>query len=261
MRYALGIEYDGSAFCGWQSQAGGGAVQDAVEAALAIVADVPTRVVCAGRTDAGVHAIEQVAHFDTDARRPDSAWVRGVNSHLPSSIAVRWAQAVPDEFHARFSARGRRYRYLLLNRSQRPGLQVGRVGWHHQPLDARAMAKAAALMLGEHDFSAFRSAECQAKSPVKHLREAGVCRRGELIVFDFAASAFLHHMVRNLVGALVYVGKGAHPPEWITELLASRDRSRAAPTFAAAGLYFAGVDYDPAWNLKVGAGDTALFEA
>lgn len=261
MRYALGIEYDGTAFCGWQSQAGGGAVQDAVEAALAIVADVPTRVVCAGRTDAGVHAIEQVVHFDTEARRPDSAWVRGVNSHLPASIAVRWAQAVPDEFHARFSARGRHYRYLLLNRSQRPGLQAGRVGWHHQLLDVSAMANAATLMLGEHDFSAFRSAECQAKSPVKHLREARVSRRGELIIFDFAASAFLHHMVRNLVGALVYVGKGAHPAEWVTELLASRDRSRAAPTFAAAGLYFAGVDYDPAWNLKVGAGDTALFEA
>ena len=267
MRYALCIEYDGSAFCGWQSQADGGAVQDAVEAALAIIADAPTRVVCAGRTDAGVHALAQVVHFDTLANRPDSAWVRGVNSHLPSSVAVRCAQPVADDFHARFSARGRHYRYVLLNRPQRPGLQAGRVGWHHNPLDEGAMAQAAAMLLGEHDFSAFRSAECQAKSPVKELREARIVRHGDLIVLDFAASAFLHHMVRNIVGALVYVGKGAHPPEWLAELLASRDRRQAAPTFAASGLYFAGVDYDPGWQLnalqcasrKVGAGNTVFF--
>jgi tRNA pseudouridine38-40 synthase len=266
MRYALGIEYDGAPFCGWQSQAGGGAVQDAVEAALSIVADTPTRVICAGRTDAGVHAIEQIVHFDTEARRPDSAWVRGVNTHLPASIAVRWAQNVPDDFHARFSARGRHYRYLLLNRPQRPGLQSGHVGWYHHPLDVQTMAQAAAMLLGEHDFSSFRSVECQAKSPIKQLREARVMRHGETIVFDFAASAFLHHMVRNIVGALVYVGKGKHPPEWIAELLARRDRSQAAPTFGAAGLYFAGVDYDPAWRLnaaqagipKVGADGTAF---
>lgn len=249
MRYALGIEYDGAGFCGWQSQAGGGAVQDAVETALSIVADSPTRVICAGRTDAGVHAIEQVVHFDTEARRPENAWVRGVNTHLPASVAVRWSRGVSDEFHARFSARGRRYRYLLLNRPQRPGLLAGRVGWHHQPLDERLMTQAASLLVGEHDFSAFRSAECQAKSPIKLLREASVIRHGETIVFEFAASAFLHHMVRNIIGALVYVGKGTHPPEWVAELLVRRDRSQAAPTFAAAGLYFAGVDYDPVWRL------------
>ncbi len=258
MRIALGLEYEGSGFCGWQSQAGGGAVQDALESALSSVADTPTRVVCAGRTDAGVHAIGQVVHFDTDAVRPDTAWVRGVNSHLPASIAVRWAQPVPKDFHARFSARGRRYRYLLLNRPERPGLLAKRVGWFHRPLDADAMLAAAGLLLGEHDFSAFRSIECQAKTPVKTLRRADVARHGDLLVFNFEASAFLHHMVRNIVGALVYVGKGAHSPDWLGGLLAGRDRARAAPTFEACGLYFAGVDYDPVWQLKVGAGDTAL---
>lgn len=258
MRIALGLEYEGSGFCGWQSQAGGGAVQDVVEAALSIVADSPTRVVCAGRTDAGVHALAQVVHFDSEAERPLTAWVRGVNAHLPASVAVRWAQPVGDEFHARFSARGRRYRYLLLNRAERPGLMARRVGWFHRPLDADAMAAAARLVLGEHDFSAFRAVECQAKSPVKMLRRADVARHGDLLVFDFEASAFLHHMVRNLVGALVYVGKGAHPPSWLGELLAGRDRARAAPTFEACGLYFAGVDYDPVWQLRVGAGETAL---
>ncbi|TRZ97177.1 MAG: tRNA pseudouridine(38-40) synthase TruA [Rhodocyclaceae bacterium] len=258
MRIALGLEYEGSGFCGWQSQAGGGAVQDALESALSIIADAPTRVVCAGRTDAGVHALAQVAHFDTEAVRPDTAWVRGVNTHLPASAVVRWAQPVQGEFHARFSARGRHYRYLLLNRAERPGLMARRVGWFHRPLDADGMAAAARLLLGEHDFSAFRAIECQAKSPVKTLRRADVVRHGDLLVFDFEASAFLHHMVRNIVGALVYVGKGAHPPEWVGELLAGRDRARAAPTFEACGLYFAGVDYDPVWQLKVGAGDTAL---
>ena len=198
-----------------------------------------------------------MVHFDTDVLRPNMAWVRGVNAHLPASVAVRWAQPVGDGFHARFSARGRRYRYLLLNRGERPGLMSGRVGWFHRPLDADAMAQAGALLLGEHDFSAFRAAECQAKSAVKTLRLAAVQRHGDLLVFDFEASAFLHHMVRNLVGALVYVGKGAHPPAWLGELLAGRDRARAAPTFDASGLYFAGVDYDPCWNLKAGAGDLA----
>jgi tRNA pseudouridine38-40 synthase len=258
MRIALGLEYEGSGFHGWQSQAGGGTVQDALEEALSIVAAAPTRVACAGRTDAGVHALAQVVHFDTVAVRPTTAWVRGVNAHLPSSIAVRWAQPVADEFHARFSARGRRYRYLLLNRAERPGLMAHRVGWFHRPLDAQAMAEAAALLLGEHDFSAFRAVECQAKSPVKILRRAAVARHGDLLVFDFDATAFLQHMVRNLVGALVYVGKGAHSSAWLGELLAGRDRARAAPTFEACGLYFAGVDYDPVWQIKVGAGETAL---
>ncbi|MCF8177263.1 MAG: tRNA pseudouridine(38-40) synthase TruA [Sulfuritalea sp.] len=269
MRIALGLEYEGTRFCGWQSQAGGGTVQDALESALGNIADTPIRVVCAGRTDSGVHAIEQVVHFDTEVIRPNTAWVRGVNSHLPGSVAVRWARLVPDGFHARFSALGRRYRYLLLNRGERPGLMANRVGWFHHSLDVDAMSEAAKYFLGEQDFSAFRSVECQAKSPVKKLHRADLTRHGDLLVFEFEASAFLHHMVRNLVGALVYVGKGAHKPDWIAELLASRDRSKAAPTFEACGLYFAGVDYDPDWQLptvqtgnqKLGAGETALFHS
>ncbi|HTJ95937.1 MAG TPA: tRNA pseudouridine(38-40) synthase TruA [Rhodocyclaceae bacterium] len=249
MRIALGVEYDGSAFYGWQSQAGGNTVQDALEAALSVVAAEPIRVACAGRTDAGVHALCQVAHFDTEVQRPDTAWVRGVNANLPPTVAVRWAQPVDDEFHARFSAQGRRYRYALLNRPQRPSLWTNYAGWHHMPLDADAMAQAARYLLGEHDFSAFRAAECQAKSPIKTLHQADVQRHGDWLIFDFHANAFLHHMVRNLIGTLVYVGKGAHPPEWAAEVLASRSRTVAAPTFSAAGLYFAGVDYDPRFGL------------
>lgn len=258
MRIALGLEYDGSGFCGWQSQAGGGSVQDALETAISAIAAAPTRVVCAGRTDAGVHALAQVVHFDTAAGRPPGAWVRGVNAHLPAAIAVRWAQAVSDDFHARFCARGRHYRYLLLNRPERPGLQARRVGWYHRALDVVAMREAAQALLGEHDFSSFRAAECQAKSPVKTLRRVAVAQQGDVIAFDFEANAFLHHMVRNLVGALVYVGKGDHSPGWLAELLAAKNRALAAPTFDASGLYFAGVDYDEAWQLKVGAGNTAL---
>lgn len=257
MRIALGLEYCGTAFRGWQSQAGGGTVQDALEAAIAVIADRRLATVCAGRTDAGVHASRQVVHFDTPVERPLTAWVRGVNAHLPAGVAVRWAAPVSDEFHARFSARGRRYRYLLLNRAQRPGLWQGRVGWFHTPLDLAAMQEAAALLIGEHDFSAFRAAECQAKSPIKHLWRAEVRRSGDLFVFDFEASAFLHHMVRNLVGTLVYIGKGAQPSAWVGELLGMRDRRLAAPTFAADGLYFGGPIYEARWGLPA-AGDDFL---
>ena len=260
MRIALGLEYCGTAFRGWQSQAGGGTVQDALEAALSAIAGSPTAAVCAGRTDAGVHASLQVVHFDTTALRPLTAWVRGVNSHLPDGVAVLWAQPVEDEFHARFSARGRCYRYFLLNRPQRPGLWRGRAGWHHLPLDLEAMRQAAAVLPGEHDFSAFRAAECQAKSPVKTLREAQVNRSGDCIVFEFRANAFLQHMVRNLVGALVYVGKGAHPPEWIAELIAARDRSLAAPTFSPHGLYLSGIEYEARWQLPLNGRIIAPFD-
>lgn len=249
MRIALGIEYCGTNFRGWQSQAGGGTVQDALEAALAQIAGEKIGVLCAGRTDAGVHATHQVAHFDTTVERPISAWVRGVNSQLPEGVAVRWAQPVSDEFHARFSARGRRYRYLLLNRPQRPGLWQGRLGWFHLPLDLAAMREASLRLLGEHDFSAFRAAECQAKSPIKTLTRAEVRQSGNLLIFDFEASAFLHHMVRNLVGTLVYIGKGAQSPAWIDELLQMRDRTRAAPTFSPDGLYFRGPIYEAHWGL------------
>ena len=255
MRIALGLEYYGGTFRGWQSQAGGGTVQDAVEAALACIAAEPVGVICAGRTDAGVHAALQVVHFDARVERPLSAWVRGVNTHLPDGVAVRWAQPVADDFHARFSARGRRYRYLLLNRPQRPGLWQGRVGWHHAPLDLAAMREAAARLLGKHDFSAFRAAECQAKSPVKTLWRADIRQAGDIFAFDFEASAFLHHMVRNLVGTLVYVGKGAQPPAWVDQLLVARDRRQAAPTFSPDGLYFRGPIYEKRWGLPEAADD------
>ena len=249
MRIALGVEYDGAAFCGWQTQPGGGSVQDALEAALAKVAGQPVAVVCAGRTDAGVHATGQVVHFDAPVERPLTAWMRGVNTFLPEAVSVRWAQPVADGFHARFSAFGRRYRYLLLNRPQRPGVGHGRVGWDHHPLDLERMQQAAAQIIGEHDFSAFRAAGCQAKTPVKLMREARVYRVGDLIVFEFEASAFLHHMVRNLVGSLVYIGQGREAVGWMAELLAMKDRRVAAPTFSAAGLYLVGVSYEAHWGL------------
>ena len=249
MRIALGLEYDGSGFCGWQTQPAGCAVQDALERALSQVASEPVATVCAGRTDAGVHALAQVVHFDTGAQRPDAAWVRGVNTLLPATCAVSWSRLVADDFHARYSARARRYRYLLLNHPVRPAADQARVGWFHLPLDLEKMQRAGRLLVGEHDFSAFRSAECQARTPVRTLHRLDVSRRGDYVVFDFRANAFLHHMVRNIVGCLVYVGKGKYPPEWLGEVLASRDRGRAAPTFEAAGLYLAQVEYEARWGL------------
>jgi tRNA pseudouridine38-40 synthase len=249
VRIALGIEYEGSAFCGWQTQPAGCAVQDRLESALSQIAGERIAVICAGRTDAGVHALGQVVHFDTLANRPLTAWVRGANALLPSALAVTWAGTVGDDFHARYSALERCYRYVLLNRPVRPAVDRARVGWFHQPLALEKMREAARLLLGEHDFSAFRSSECQARSPVRHLRRLDVERRGDYIVLEFCANAFLHHMVRNIVGCLVYVGKGKHPPGWIGEVLAGRDRARAAPTFDAAGLYLVSVTYDPAWGL------------
>lgn len=260
MRIALGLEYDGAAFAGWQTQPQGNTVQDALERALAEIAGAPVRVLCAGRTDAGVHAAAQVVHFDAPAARPENAWVRGVNAHLPDSIAVRWSREVPGDFHARFSALSRSYRYVLYNHAVRPALQHGKAGWFHLPLDVEAMRAGAALLVGEQDFSAFRAAECQARSPVKTLHRADVARRGDCIVFDFRASAFLHHMVRNMVGVLVYVGKGAHPPEWIAELIAGRDRRLAAPTFSPSGLYLSGIEYDARWQLPLNGRIIAPFD-
>ena len=251
MRIALGIEYNGTSFRGWQIQPAGGTVQDALQGALAKIAGGPVDVVCAGRTDAGVHATGQIVHFDTDLDRPLTAWVRGVNTFLPASVAVRWAHPVADEFHARFSAYARRYRYLLLNRPQRPGVQSGRVGWCHQPLDVVRMQAAAEALLGEHDFSAFRAAACQAKSPIKTMTHAAVHQCGSMFVFDFEASAFLHHMVRNLVGTLVYIGKGAEPVHWMDALLQMKDRKLAAPTFSPDGLYFRGPVYESHWGLPM----------
>jgi len=249
MRIALALEYDGSRFLGWQTQPGGGTVQDALEAALATIAGARIDVTCAGRTDRGVHALEQVVHFDVAAQRPESAWVRGVNALLPDSVAVQWAREVPEEFHARYAGRSRTYRYVLINRAVRPALAASHAGWFHLPLDVEAMRAAARHFVGEHDFSAFRSAECQAKTPVRTLLGLEIEARGARIDFVVRANAFLHHMVRNLVGTLVYVGKGKHPPAWAREVLEARDRARAAPTFAAQGLYLERVEYEARWNL------------
>jgi len=248
-RIALGIEYDGSRFLGWQTQPGGGTVQDSLQAALGTIAGMPVAVTCAGRTDRGVHARGQVVHFDTAAERPDTAWVRGANALLPDSVAVLWAKRVPAQFHARYAARSRTYRYVLVNRSVRPALEARHAGWFHAPLDIGAMREAARHFVGEHDFSAFRSSECQSRSPVRtvHLLEVECTR--DRIVFTIRANAFLHHMVRNIVGTLVYIGKGKHPPQWAQEILQSLDRSRAAPTFAPEGLCLERVEYEPQWKL------------
>jgi tRNA pseudouridine38-40 synthase len=253
-RIALGLEYDGSTFCGWQTQPSGCSVQDHVERALAGVAGAPVATVCAGRTDAGVHALAQVVHFDAPVERPETAWVRGGNAMLPPTIALTWARVVPAEFHARYSALRRRYRYVLLNRSVRPGTDARRVGWFHLPLDADRMQTAARALVGEHDFSTFRSSECQARSPVRTIHAADIRRSGDYVIMDFDANAFLHHMVRNVVGALVHVGKGARDPGWIAELLHAKDRKVSAPTFDAAGLYLAGVEYDRAFGLPTSGG-------
>jgi tRNA pseudouridine38-40 synthase len=258
MRIALGVEYDGRAFCGWQSQPSGCSVQDALEAGLAKVAGSPIRIVGAGRTDSGVHASAQVAHFDSAVERPMQAWVRGTNSALPSAVSVLWAKPVGDDFHARYWAIERTYTYLLLNRDVRAGLDVGRVGWFHRALDLGRMQQAAQLMLGPHDFSAFRSAECTAKCPVRDMRRIDIERHGDLVVFEFSANAYLHRMVRNIVGSLIYVGKGRYPVEWLGEVLASRDRARAAPTFAPDGLYLSAVAYDSAWALPATSRKLAL---
>ncbi|POA97213.1 tRNA pseudouridine(38-40) synthase TruA [Chromobacterium sinusclupearum] len=250
MRIALGIEYDGRAFAGWQSQPHGNTVQDILNQALGRIAgnrDIST--VAAGRTDAGVHAAMQVAHFDTDASRPLNAWVRGVNALLPPEVAVVWAREVDDSFHARFSAFSRSYSYFLLTHPVRSCLLAGKVGWYHQALDVDAMREAAQRLLGRHDFSSFRASECQAKSPVKDLQRLDIVEDGGLIRFDLVADAFLHHMVRNLVGALLYVGKGALDAAGMQSLLEARDRTCAPPTFMPDGLYLTGVGYPETFGL------------
>ena len=249
MRVALSLEYDGSRFLGWQTQPAGGTVQDALQGALSAIAGEAIQITCAGRTDRGVHARMQVVHFDTSAVRPASAWVRGVNALLPEAVAVTWASEVPGEFHARYSAHARTYRYVLINRPVRPALAARYAGWCHAPLDVAAMRAAAGLLVGEHDFSAFRSAECQAKSPVRTLHSLEIAAEGERLDFVVRANAFLHHMVRNLVGLLVQVGRGKRAPAWAGELLASRDRTRGAPTFAAQGLCLERVEYAVHWGI------------
>jgi len=243
MRIALGLEYDGSTFCGWQTQPSGCSVQDAVDAAVSEIAAHPVQSQCAGRTDAGVHALGQVAHFDTSAQRPLSAWVRGVNALLPKSIAVQWAREVSGDFHARGRATGRVYNYLLLNRHERPGVHHARIGWHHRPLELATMQAAANCLIGTHDFSAFRAAECQAATPLKQLRRAKIHRYGALLLFEFAADAFLHHMVRNMAGTLLEVGRGSIGLDQFRDLFIRRDRNLAGFTAPAHGLILVKVRY------------------
>jgi tRNA pseudouridine38-40 synthase len=252
-RIALGLEYDGAPFAGWQTQKDGSGIQDAVEAALRSFLGQPAPVICAGRTDAGVHATGQVVHLDSPVARDLQSWVRGVNQYLPRSVAVRWAREVAADFHARYSARNRTYEYWILNDPVRSPLYEQRAGWVFRALDVPAMHEAAQRLLGTHDFSAFRSVQCQAASPVRDVRRFEVERLGRLVRVRITANAFLHHMVRNLVGALVYVGSGRHPPHWVGAVLAGRDRAAAAPTFAACGLYLTQVEYDPTLDLPSGA--------
>ena len=250
MRLALGVSYQGSAYHGWQSQPSGRTVQDRLEHALGRFTDgPPLQTLCAGRTDAGVHGLMQVVHFDTGIVRSEISWVRGTNTFLPPDIAVQWAAEVPDAFHARASALARRYVYVLLESPVRPSLDAGRVGWVFRPMDLAPMQDAAARLLGEHDFSSFRAAACQALSPVKTLQRLSITRHGSYWRFEFQANAFLHHMIRNIMGCLVQVGQGLRAPAWMDEVLAAQTRDAAAPTFAADGLYFAGPIYAPYWGL------------
>lgn len=238
MRYALGIEYDGSRYCGWQHQDHCNAVQTYVERALSLIAAHPIEVRCAGRTDTGVHALNQVVHFDTVAQRPDRAWVEGVNTRLPNDIRIHWVKMVTDDFDARFSAIARQYRYAILNTPTSSALLRGRVTWVRELLDAQKMHHAAQALVGEQDFSSFRAAGCQAKHPIREVQWVQVQRKGNMVLVDIRANAFLHHMVRNIVGSLIKVGKGERPESWIAELLTLKDRTAAAETAPAAGLYF-----------------------
>jgi tRNA pseudouridine38-40 synthase len=247
MRIALGIEYDGTGFFGWQRLAHGPNIQAEIEAALSFVANHQVAVTCAGRTDAGVHARCQVVHFDSNAQRGERAWTLGANTRLPVGISVLWARTMPDDFHARFSARARRYRYTLLNRAIRPALEARYVSWERRPLDAEAMHRAAQALVGEHDFSSFRAISCQAAHARRCLLGVAVRREGEHVHVDVEANAFLHHMVRNIVGSLLEVGTGERPVEWIAEVLACRDRTQAGATAPAQGLTFIGPRYPAEW--------------
>jgi tRNA pseudouridine38-40 synthase len=281
-RIALGVSYRGSAYLGWQSQSNGRTVQDVLQSALSSFATQPVQVRCAGRTDTGVHGINQVVHLDTPLHREPFSWVRGTNTFLPADVAVQWAVPVSPDFHARSSALGRRYTYVLLQSAVRPALEAGQVGWVFKALNLANMREAARHLIGEHDFSSFRSSQCQSPTPVKLLREIRVSRcapparpvghaspdasrhnvhpvrqtsdaawQGEAVYwrFDFEGQAFLHHMIRNIMGCLLAVGTGQYPPEWVQTVLAAKRREVAAPTFPADGLYFVGPSYDDSWQL------------
>jgi len=255
MRIAASIEYDGRPYSGWQIQDGVKTIQAEIEKALSNVADHPVRVICAGRTDTGVHAANQVIHFDTTATRSNTSWVRGANTHLPESICLTWAKPVTDNFHARFMARQRSYRYIILNRPIRPTTLAGKVVWQYRPLDVLRMAAAAQYLVGEHDFTSYRAQACRAKSPVRTMHKLDVYRSGEFIYLDICANAFLHHMVRNIAGVLMTIGAGDQPVEWAKEVLEYCDRTKGGITAPAAGLYLVKVNYDDEFELP----DITLF--
>ena len=249
MRIALGLSYNGQAYQGWQSQSSGLTVQDTLEKALAQFTAQRVSTLCAGRTDAGVHALMQVVHFDTDRDRDAHSWIRGTNAGLPRDIAVQWALPTTDAFHCRACATSRRYAYVLLESPVRPSVDAGRVGWSFRPLNEAAMQQAANYLLGEHDFSSFRASQCQALSPIKTLLAIDLHKRGAYWRIEFEANAFLHHMIRNIMGCLIYIGQGKKPPEWMQDVLAARDRKVAAPTFSPDGLYFLGPRYEAHWGM------------
>ncbi len=257
-RIALSIAYDGRDWLGWQTQPSRKTIQDELERAILCFAGSPHGTICAGRTDAGVHALGQIIHLDTEIIRPDHAWIRGLNAHLPDSIAVQWAKQVSDDFHARFSACSRSYLYVIHNAPNRHPLLHGRAGWVYQQLDAEKMTESIKQVLGVHDFSSFRSSQCQAATPIRTILSAGLERKGNLIFIRFCANAFLHHMVRNLVGALVMIGQGREPVSFMNHLLEVRDRTKGAPTFSPAGLYFLSAAY-PDHDLPANAADLPLF--
>ena len=250
-RWVMGVEYDGTHFCGWQQQPGLRTVEASLAEAISLVADHPVELVCGGRTDAGVHAAAQVVHFDASAQRSARAWVLGTNGHLDRSLSVSWAHPVADFFHARFSATRRHYRYTIFNRSARSALHAGRSLWVQAPLEVARMQEGGRALLGEHDFSAFRAAECQSKSPIRRVDHLEVSREGELVHIDVAANAFLHHMVRNIAGLLIEVGRGARSPADVKTLLEGRDRRRNAPTANPEGLCLRRIDYPAAFGLPV----------
>lgn len=258
-RMALGVSYDGSSWQGWQTQPDGRTVQDKLESALSQFLAQPVGTICAGRTDTGVHGLGQVVHIDTSVQRRTESWVRGLNALLPDSIAVQWAQEVSDTFHARFSAMSRTYLYLVRNHRVRSPMLHGRAGWVYHSLNLERMTEAARILIGEHDFSCFRSSQCQAASPIRTLQSLEIKQYGDFFLFTFKANAFLHHMVRNLMGALLYVGQGRQEPSWMKALLAQRDRRLAAPTFAPDGLYLAKVDYPPEFGLPDAPALAAFF--
>jgi tRNA pseudouridine38-40 synthase len=253
MRYAIGLEYDGSEFFGWQIQRQEPTVQGCLEAALARVADQEIRAVCCGRTDTGVHALGQVAHFDSSAERAERDWVLGLNSHLPAGVSVLWIRQVDESFHARFSAFSRTYRYLVLNRWIRPALDARRMSWCRLPLDAEGMHEAAQALRGEHDFTSFRAGACQARHAVREIHDIAVRRSGEVVTLEVTANGFLYHMVRNIAGTLLRVGQGNAEVGWPAQVLALQDRSKAAPTAAPEGLYFVRARYPQQYGLPATA--------